>query len=820
MNMQSNNRIFLWIEQLFQDIRFALRTQRKAPGFTVAVVLTLALGIGANTVAFSVVNALMFRELPFQEPDQLVMLWESNPKFGFDISTTSGPNFLDWRKQNRVFQEMGAMTIGHGDLFTKGEAMPLGILSVSPGFLSALGIQPAAGRFFAPDEEQPGKDQVVVLSYSLWKNRFNESRDIIGETVTLDGQPRTVIGVMPPGQNFLDNYGEAYIPLTTTILQQQRGNHHYFVIARMKPDVDIKKAQAEMATIAARLEKQYPDTNKDYGVLVKSMTDELTSFTSPYILGLAGIAMFVLLIVCVNTANLFMGRSILRNKEMAVRLALGGNRFRIVRQVLTESVLLAVAGGVVGFLISSSGIALINCLMDTWGYHVWNEIRLDLTVFGFTLGLAGLAGFGFGLLPALYSSRSAPHDTLRQAGRTATPGRAMRRFLDGLTVAEMGLALVLLIGAGIMLRNLASLQTVNPGFDSDHVLCAGVSLPWARYPEGTQRAQFYESALRNLQALPEVQDAALTNGVPMTGHNAVFYLQFEGRDMASYTNNGNEQYRYISDGYFRTLHIGLIKGRFFDQQDRADSTPVAIINQSMARRYFGNDDPVGTHMWIPDGVRNPRTIVGVVADERNIGLSKDPVPIVYILYRQSSTGLYQNQIHFLVRTNTDPMALAPVVRSQIANLDAQLALANVNSLEQLTLNSVLPQRVGAWLLGVFAAVTLTLSALGIYGVMTHAVNARTQEIGIRMAMGALPTGVIWLMIKRGLVLAGFGCVVGIVLALGLTRFLSFLLYNVNPLDPVAFAGASVFLVAVALLACWLPARRAAKVDPMEVLRWE
>lgn len=810
----------IWIEQLFQDIRFAFRTLRKSPGFTAVIVLTLALGIGANTVAFSVVNALMLRELPFKDPDQLVFLRESNPKTGFDSFSASGPNFLDWREQNRVFQEMGAMITGDGNLFTKGETMQLGVVSVSSGYLRLRGVQPALGRFFALEEEQTGKDQVIVLSYSLWKKRFNGAGDIVGETVILDDQPRTVIGVTPPDLNYLDNYGEAYIPLTTAEMQQERGNHRYGVSARMKPGVDIEQARADMETIASRLTKQYPASNKDWGVRIVRMADELTTFTGPYILGLSGVALFVLLIVCVNTANLLMGRAILRNKEMAVRLALGGNRLRIVRQVLTESVLLAVVGGVAGFLLSFAGIEFVNHLLGIWGYHLWNEIRLDFSVFCFTLGLAGLAGCGFGLIPALHASRSAPQDTLKQAGRTVTPGRSMRRFLDGLTALEMGLALVLLIGAGLLLRNLASLQRIDPGFDTDHVLCAGVSLPETRYTEGGDRVQFFESALRNLRALHEVEDAALTNGVPMTGRSSVFALQFEGLDMSSYANNGNEQYRYVSEGYFRTLRIGLMKGRFFDSRDREDAAPVAVINRAMARRYFGNDDPVGTRMWIPDGVLKTRTIVGVVADERNIGLSKDPVPMVYIPYRQSAFGLYENRIHFLLRTKTDPLALAPVVSRQIANLDAQIAIANVNSLEQLTLKSVLPQRMGTWLLGLFAGVTLILSALGIYGVMTGAVNTRTREIGIRMAMGALPAGVTWLMLKRGLVLAGLGCVAGIFLSLGVTRFLSFLLYNVNPLDPLAFAGASVFLVAVALLACWLPARRAARVDPMEVLRWE
>jgi predicted permease len=807
---------------LLQDIRYALRVLAKSPGFTAVAVLTLALGIGANTVVFSVVNALTLRDLPFQEPRQLAIVWDSNPRAGINETAVTGPNFLDWRQQNRVFQEMGAMTVGQrGTLLGEGGATSLGVLSITPGGLRLLGIQPTLGRVFAPEEEQSGKDQVMVLSHSLWKKRFHESRDIIGKPVLLDDRSRTVIGVLPPFMGFLDKLGEAYVPLTTETLRQDRGSHLYIALARLKREVSLEQAQADMRTIAARLEHQYPDKIKDWGVRVDRMPDVFAFFTRPVSMGLEVVALFVLMIICVNAANLLMGRATRRNKEIAVRLALGSSRLRLVRQLLTESVLLAVIGAAVGFLLSHAGIDLINRLLDARGYHPWNEIRLDLTVFAFTMGLAVLAGCGFGLLPAFYASRFAPQGALKESSQAVTPGRATRKLLDGLTVAQMALALVLLIGAGLLLRNLASLQHIDPGFAPDHVLCAGVTLPEARYSEGKPRAQFYESALQRLRELPQVRDVAVTDGVPMSGHDSSWGVRIEGREDASDTDRNGTQFRRISEGYFRTLRIPLTRGRFFTSQDGEDSQPVVILNQSMARHYFGEGDPIGARLTISDDGRNPRTVVGVVSDERNHGLSSEPVSMVYVPYRQGNWSTDRHHpFSFLIRTHADPLAQLQAVRSQINRLDTQLALANISSLEQLTHDSISKECIGTWLLGTFAMVALSLSILGVYGVMSGAVHARTRELGIRMALGARPGGMIWLLFKRGLILAGMGCVLGVALAFGLTRFLSFLLHGVSPLDAPAFAGALTFLAMTTLLACWFPARRAAKVDPVVALRCE
>jgi putative ABC transport system permease protein len=811
-----DQRGFPLLESLLQDIRFGLRMLRKSPAFTAVAVLTLALGIGANTAIFSAVNAFLIRPLPFPKSGELVSVYENNLSAGFKQFPVSGPKYLDWREQNTVFQDVGALGVGEFNLTGGAEPSSILTLMATPSYLRVLGVRPLLGRAFAEDEGWQGKNQVVILGHSFWRNQFGGRTDIIGRTVMLDGKTHTVVGVLPPGV-FLDCGEFAVIPLVEEKVQGNgRGKpnvwHEYQVVARLKPGVSIQQSQAAMSGIAERLEKVY---ERGWGISIISMRDDYLAGwpDRPTIFLLQGAVLLVLLIACANTANLLLARATSRKQEMAVRLALGGSRSRVIRQLLVESVLLALLGGVAGLALASGGMKTLNYWLQWQDIRFWTEVRLDGSVLAVSFVLSVITGVIFGLAPALQITKPDLQTELKGAKTSAC--LVQHRTLNALAVAEIGLALVLLFGAGLFVRNLVRLHQVNPGFNPKNVLTMKVTLPESKYPGHNERVRFFDAALERVKALPGVRNTAVINTLPMGGGFSIS-IEIEGK-LPVLPNGDGSQLRRISPDYFRTLGVPLFKGRAFTQVDRAGTSPVAIINEAMARRYFPGEDPIGAHLYIGDGFPNPRVIVGVANDERVFGLKSAAEPILYVPYAQSRT---EGSFYFLTRSGANPLSLLKTVQHEIRTFDPELAFADTIPLERVVNNSILSERVGTGIVGSFSMLALVLAALGIYGVMANAVNQRTPEIGIRIALGAQTGDIHRMVVGKGMVLTALGIVLGLACSFGVTRLLALFLYGISPADPWTFAVVTVFLAAVSLLACYIPARRATRVDPNIALRYE
>ena len=802
-----------------QDVRFGLRLFAKSPGFTATAVLILALGIGANTAIFSVLNAFMLRPLPFEKEKELVAVYENNPSKGLAQFAVSGTRYLDWRQQNDVFQEIGAIRTVELNLTGQGEPTPITALEATPSYLRALRVQPLLGRVFAMDEDQAGKTQVLLLGHRLWKGRFGGRADIVGQIVRLNDNSYTIVGVLPGGQAFLEGDDVAFVPLSLEKLKEDRGHWCSFeVLARLKPGVSVSQSQAAMSAIARRLEKTY---QPGWGVVIKSLREDLLGGwpNRQTILLLQGAVLLVLLIACANTANLLLARSASREREFAVRLAMGGSRFRVIRQLLVESVLLASLGGAAGVVLGAAGIAALNAWFQAQAITLWSEIRLDRVALGFSLLLSLITGVLFGLVPALRTVKADIQSALKSASRAATGSVAHRRTLDALAVAEIGLALVLLIGAGLFGRNLLLLRGTSPGFDPENVLTMRVTLPQTRYVRDEQRSQFFDAALERVAALPSVQHAAVINTLPMGGTSSLDF-NVEGRHSdAPDGSQYDAQVRRISADYFRAMGGSLTQGRCFGFSDRKGTESVVVVNECLAQRCFPAGNVLGARLSIGDGMVNPRTIVGVVKDERVFGLTGDIVPILYVPYDQGQWGS-GTTFHFLIRTGSDPLVVAKAAQTAIREIDPQITFASVQLMDRVVSGSLFSERVGSFLLGTFSLTALLLAALGIYGVMANAVSQRTNEIGIRMALGAQTDDVLQLVMGRGLMLTAMGLGLGLAAALAFTRFLRSFLYGISPTDPWTFAVLTLVLATVALLACWLPARRATKIDPMTALRCE
>jgi putative ABC transport system permease protein len=804
------------VDTIWQDLRYALRVLVKKPGFTAVAVLTLALGIGVNSAIFSVVNAVLLRPLPYPQPEQLAMVWLDNRRQGIPDDITSYPNYMDMREQNQGFQDLAAYSTMAVNLTGAGEPEELRAAMVTPSFFQVMGVHPTIGRAFAPEEETPGKDRVVVLGHGFWQRRFGGDRNIVGRTLNLSGEPHVVAGIMPPGFQFPERV-ELWGPLAPSErLRAARGQFWLPVVGRLKPGVTRAQAQADMSTIANRLEQQYPQM-RGYGINIVPLHEQVTGKIRPALLVLLGAVAFVLLIACANVANLLLARAGERQQELAIRTALGAARGRILRQLLTESVLLAAAGGAVGALLAVSGVDLLRTLNPANIPRLEN-VRLDGQVLGFTLAISLFTALIFGLAPALQASKPHLSETLKEGGRTGAGGLRSRHLRGTVVVIETALALVLLIGAGLMIKSFWQLQRVDPGFNPDRLLTVRLRLPRTKYPEGANVAAFYEQLQERLAALPGVQSVGATSSVLVLGLANSSGFSIEGRPAEPEAERLELPFDAATPNYFQTMGMTLVKGRTFTAQDSGETTKVAVINETMVRRYWPDDDPLGKRFKFGDAGSNAPwiTIVGVIRDVRRQGLDR-PIRIESYLPHQQLTA---RSMEIVVRTIGDPLTLAGAVREAVWSLDRDLPIGAIQTMEHILARTTSQRQLNMLLLGLFASVALILSAVGIYGVMAYSVTQRTHEIGIRMALGAARRDVLKLVVGQAAGLTFVGVAIGLVAAFALTRFMSSLLFGVSATDPVTFALISMLLIAVALLASYVPARRAMKVDPMIALRYE
>jgi putative ABC transport system permease protein len=806
---------------LLQDLRYGIRMLLKNPGFTTVAVLALTLGIGADSAIFSVVNAVLLRPLPYPDSERLVVLRERSPQL--EGMSVAYPNFIDWREQNGAFENIGVFRRQSFNLTGNGEPERLVGSQVSADVFATLRVNAARGRVFTNDEDKPGATPVVVLSHGLWQRRFGGDPNILDQTLTLDGRSFTVIGIMTSDFMFPFRATELWTPVGQASKDpgwENRGNHPGLTgIARLKTGVTLAQARDDMDRVAVNLERQYPDENAGNRVTIISALENAVRGSSagerirPALLVLLGAVGFVLLIACANVANLLLARATTRQKEFAIRTALGASRSRIVRQLLTESILLSVAGGGLGLLLARWGVKLIIAVSPN-SIPRSREINLDGRVLAFTIGVSVLTGIIFGLVPALQSSKPDLNETLKDAGRGSTGSRHL--FRSGLVVSEVALTLVLLIGAGLMIRSFYHLQQVDPGFNDDHLLTFNISLPPKKYPEEAQKINFYEQLAEKIRALPGVQTVGVSSGLPLGNNGWQTSFRVEGQPEPEPGHTPLTEACVATPDYFQAMGITLLTGRNFTEQDVKDAPHVTLIDEEFARRYWPGEVAVGKN--IKNGRNDPPiTVIGIVRRVKMDGLNEDSNRVQsYYPFRQLPNG----GMTVVVKTASDPMGIVSAARQQVLEIDPNQPVYNVNTMEQLRADSIAPDRLTLMLLGSFAAVALILAGVGIYGVMAYSVTQRTHEIGIRMALGARQGDVLGMVIRQGMKLAVVGVAIGLGGAWVATRLMSSLLFGVSATDPVTFAVISVILTGVALGACFVPARRATKVDPMIALRYE
>ncbi len=805
------------MQTIWQDLRYGARMLVKNPGFTLIAVLTLSLGIGANTAIFSVVNGVLLRPLPYPQPEQLAMVWLDNRRQAIREDITSYPNFVDWRDQNKTFQGMAAVRNVNVSLTGVGEPEELRGAAVTANFFQLMGIAPAQGRGFSAEEEQPGKDKIVILGYGLWRRRFGGEAGILNKTIYLGGEANTVVGIMPPGFEF-PGKTEIWRPLAPNDrARAARGSFWLPVVGRMKPGVSREQAQADMNVIGNQLEQQYPDINAGYGVNVVPLQQQLVGNVKPALLMLLVTVGLVLLIACANVANLLLARAATRQREVAIRAALGAEPWRIVRQMLTESVLLSVIGGSVGLLLAVWGVkALIK--LSPANIPRLDNIQLDWRVLGFTVGLSLLTGLIFGLAPALQASQSDVGETLKEGRRTGSGSRRTQLIRGGFIVVEVAMTLALLVGAGLLIRSFWRLQQIDPGFNADKLLTLTLRVPRTKYPEGPQVVTFYQQLQERLAAVPGVRGVSAATSILMPQVTNSSGFTIEGRPPDPREQSLELPFEAVMPNYFQTMGTPLVQGRQFTAQDGAGAPDVAIVNETFVKQYFPNNDPLGRRFTFGDANDNPQwiTIVGVVRDTKRQGLDKPIRMESWMPHAQSPAS----RMELVIRAAGDPLALAGTVRQTVWSLDSDLPIPKMETMEQVLSENVAQRRLNMLLLGLFATVALILAAVGIYGVMSYAVTQRTHEIGIRVALGARGRDVLGMIIRQGMTLALIGVAIGLVATFALARLMSGLLFGVSATDPLTFAAIALLLTLVALLACYLPARRATKVDPMVALRCE
>jgi putative ABC transport system permease protein len=802
------------METLWQDLRFGIRTLLKKPGFAMVAVMTLAAGIGLNTAIFSVVNSVLLRPLPYKQPDRLVQMLETwSPGSAANTGGVSPNNFVDWQKQAGSFEVMSAYWLWLFTLTGTNEPTEVPGMKVSTNFFALLGVAPQLGRTFLPEEDQPDKNRVAVISHGFWQRRFGGSADVIGQPLKLDDDTCAVIGVLKPDfrqtELAVDYGAEVWTPLVINPNANLRGSHYLRAIGRLKSGLTLEQAQAEIATIARQLEQAYPNTNRDRGVSLVPLDEHVTRRVRWALVVLQFATGFVLLIACANVANLLLARVTVREKEMAIRSALGAGRWQLVRLLLAESSVLAVIGGAVGFLLAQWGIDLLVSIAPR-GIPRLDEIAVDSRVLGFTLALSLVTVLVFGLVPAWQSARVNLNEAIKESGRSTARGQGLR---GALVVAEIALTLVLLVGSGLLVRSLIEMQQADLGFSPKNLLTMRVSLLESKYRERGQVANYYQQLLSRIENLPGVQSAAVTSSPPMiTMNNMRSGFEIEGQPTEP-GRGSTARYAVVSPDYFRTMAIPLMSGRAFTERDTRDAAQVAIINDNFARRYFPNVDPLGKKIIVG---RMTREIVGVVGSIRHESPADEEAEKLYAPHAQNSWGT----VMLIVRAAGDPNKLVAAASKAVWDGDPEAAVSTIATMDQALSEVVSRPRFNTLLLSVFSILALILASVGLYGVMSYAVAEHTREIGIRLALGAQASDVLKLIVGQGLVLALVGVVVGVAGAFGLTRLMAKLLFGVTPTDPTTFVGVSALLIVVSLLACYVPARRATRVDPMVALRYE
>ncbi len=818
-----------WLDVAARDFRYALRMLQRSPGFTAVAVLTLVLGIGANTAIFSVINSVLLRPLPYHDPGSLVMVWETNSQHPKPHNTVSPPNFLDWQTRNTVFSDMAYIADVRNNLTGIGDPEEVVVQAVSANFFSVLEVNLLLGTGFTPENGQAGHDNVVILSYGLWKDRFAGEPAIVGKSILLNGKPRTVVGVAPQNFNWFIKDGSltgARPRLWSPFVFPQSFHDHkqigrfLTVAARLKPGVTAAQAQAEMTAIAAQLEHEYPDFDGHWGINVVPLRQQISGELRPALLILFGAVAFVLLIACANVSSLLLARAASREREMAIRTAIGASRWRIARQLLMESLLLAVIGGGIGVALTVLGT---NALLAASPHNLLDlpSVSIDLRLLAFAVAATLLAGLLFGFLPSYVSAHSQISQTLREGGRGSSSGKRRRFARSAFVVAQLSLALVLLAGSGLLIRSFVRLVGVHPGFDTAHLLTFKVSLSQSKYASDKLCMAFFQQLLARIGAVPGVRSVTMENFPPLTGLGAATGVHLLSQPQVSLMDLPVANVRVVGPEYFSTMSIPLRAGRLFNEREMAEEKHVAIINQAFADKYLNGVNPLGQKAVIymkslAESGNQPSEIIGVVGDVRQMGLDVAAEPTVYWPIPE----LVYSGMTILVRTSGDPLSVVPAIHAELQQLDREQPMASIATMEQLLADSLSRARFTMLLLGIFAAVALLLAAVGIYGLIAYSVTQRTQELGIRIALGAQRRDVLRLVLGQGTRLTLLGLALGIAAALGITRLLASLLFGISATDPLTFAGVAALLAFVALLACFIPARRATRVDPIVALRYE
>ncbi len=810
-----------FLDTLWQDIRCGIRTVVTQPGFSLVAILTLAIAIGANTAIFSFVDGALLKPLPYRDPGSIVMLWEKPP--GSDRNGISTLNFLDWKAQNTVFEHIAAVSGAPFTLTGSGDPQEFPASTVSASYFELMGTRAFLGRTFAPDEDQPGKDQVVVLTNRMWQNHFGGDKGVVGRTLTFNNKPYTVIGVLPPGI-YDRSRSDLWAPLAFTPDRMTRDFHWFRAFARLKPGVTIEEARAEMDAIGARIAETYPDIKKGWGVTVDRFLDRIVgdqTRQSLYVL-LAAVGA-VLLIGCANLANLMLARNAVRSRDVAIRSALGAGRMRLIRQMITESIVIAVAGGIAGIALGYGLMRAMKFAMPRFMLPAEADVQMDWRVLLFTLAVALLTGVLFGLAPALQATRGSTTGMLKEGGRGSTAGAARHRLRSALIVSEVALAFMLLTGAGLLIRSFQRLLDVDPGFETTNTIAMGLPRVMAEDTDGPKLHAYYASILEQVRAVPGVRDVATTSALPMRGWGFGMPFRISGKESGDRAARQGCFFKIVSPSYFRTIGMRLKSGRLLEEGDLAGGAPVTVINETMARRFFKEENPLGQRIMIEQivtgktelGPEIPWEVVGIVADEKVNSLDSES-PGIYVPNAQSPIV----GASLIVRAAGDPARLVKAVQGAVWEIDKNQALSNVITLEQIKSESLGSTRLRTGLIGVFAAIALALAAVGVHGVMSFSVAQRRNEMGIRSALGADSSDLVRLVVGNGMRTASLGLAIGSLGAFGLTRFLASLLYNTSPTDIPTMVAVAATLGGVAILACYIPARRATRVDPIEALRSE